>query len=433
MGSLVERVWRTGLALLVCVVAYLTLPLIAKPPQPVEHLFLVLMSMMGVHLLERAWLWRDIATWNRSHFRDVLQERDDHWKTSDRIGMKDIFQDRRHAMKAVDAAIRGAKTRVWILAIALSEEMSLGDSLLEVLREKIAAGVEVKLLLLDVLRSPAVFRAILESDGSDSEGLLEGYWPDGFFNQRLYTDFERTFKRVISDKALTNRVRFYGHSPGSWLVVTDGDAFAEQYTFGRARSHIGKLTLGGVMPVFKFSSNGNAFDVLCDHFDKLWVTSTTSIVRMEWRLKDKERIAAEMFRKRGAWFTHVCAALSGDSKRFPRRGHEGERPCRNERRELRHLCESDDATVRLEWGPQDEPHESLARACDYSESGLGLDLTRSVVPNLGTLVRIASPTGRSNLSDVVINTLKRRSHNRFIVRNVSHGRVGLAVGDGKEG
>lgn len=79
--NLLKRTWLSGGIFLLLFGLFFFAPKIAgfiqasrEQLEIVKHLLLTLMAIMGVHLLERAFLWKEIAEWNKDSLTTVLQE-----------------------------------------------------------------------------------------------------------------------------------------------------------------------------------------------------------------------------------------------------------------------------------------------------------------------------------------------------------------------
>jgi class 3 adenylate cyclase len=103
------------------------------------------------------------------------------------------------------SAIENARGTVWLLGVALSDEINLVGDILKRLGPKVGK-MDVKILLLDALRSPAVFRAFLEGRTKSDEfkemaerererrraGGSDEPLNDPYYLQPIYSSFERT-------------------------------------------------------------------------------------------------------------------------------------------------------------------------------------------------------------------------------------------------
>ena len=303
-------------------------------PEIIKHLLLVFSAIMCVHIMEYAYLWWEIF----GHIRSILQETlqathqliDDNRNsiekslqtssqlngTASACGLTNIYSSRKDVKGDIYNAIENAEKRVWLLGITLSENVNL-DELLPMLNEKITGGHDVKLLLLDALQDSAVFRTLLESTAHEAAKLINtdrtnSQSTDPFFHQRLYSDFTHACDRLQSYPDVGATVRFYTHTPTCWMMIVDNTAHFQPYTFGRsANKHPVGLCSGDNMPVFKFQMQpkGKPFEILEDHFLKLWQTSNLDLSNLETRIANRNTIIKDIFSSHSSWFKHVCEVL----------------------------------------------------------------------------------------------------------------------------
>jgi hypothetical protein len=327
--SLFKRTWITGIIFLILVILLIITPKIAgglhvseTNLEIIKHLLLTLMAIMGVHFLERAFLWKEIADWNKDSLTTVLQESNELVKEADVCGLKKVYPSREQAKNDVIDAVKNAKKRVWLSGIGLSQKINLHHNLTGILKEKIssASTFDIRILMLDALRSTAVFRTFLESSGSEVKTMLDSHLRDEnnppaesrYFYQPLYTDFHHGYSSLKSVPELKAAIRFYAHTPICWLIIADDVAFFQPYTFGRiAGSKQKDRTIGHLMPVFEFhrESDQPTFEILEDHFRKLWLTSNTDLFHIGAINKDRDRIVHKIFKNRAAWLKHVYTSL----------------------------------------------------------------------------------------------------------------------------
>jgi hypothetical protein len=342
---------------------------------------------MGVHLLEHTWLRRGMSKSNRSDLEEVLRDSNTIIKATTECGLKNIYPSRNDDFKAdLIADIKKAKTRISLLGIGLSEKINLKDDLLPLLNSK-SGKLDIKILLLDGLRSPAVFRTFLESRAdtvraiinTDRSSPVEHPLEDPYFNQRLYQDFESAYKTLSREPRFKAAVRFYSHSPSCWLAIIDNTVYFQPYTFGRCEgTSRDNLSIGSLMPVFKFQSETGvkALRIFEDHFNKLWITSDADLFIIGGRIADRSRLVRRIFKEREEWFTHIFKAFQenkkpagGDRRKYPRRP-----------------CESLPNDVTVTWGFNRDVQERKAEIVNFSFEGMLLGLKNP--PNKGEIVRI---------------------------------------------
>jgi class 3 adenylate cyclase len=312
--------------------------------------------------------------------------------TARACGLRNVFPSRNDEVKdALLEDVKNAKRRVWLLGVGLSEIFNLRE-LLPTLKRKIKT-IDVKLLLLDGLRSPAVFRTLLESDLEAFKSIFKSGQRSGrknvsrhpFFRQRLYRDFEIAYEALKESPALARAIRFYAHNPNCWLAITDDTAYYEPYTFG------GNLeqedgTIGSLLPVFKLQGDAqvNVFGILEDHFRKLWATSDADMFYIGARIEDRERIVRLIFEGRRVWFKNACGVLAPDD--------EGKKPPGVDRRAYpRRPCQTTGG-LSVCWGKAKSSKISKAEIIDYSCESVFLRLEGSHYPAKGKIVTLKVPS-----------------------------------------
>lgn len=260
------------------------------------------------------------------------------FESANACGLKRIFYSRGddNLRKSIEADIRQASERVWLSGVGLDEVINLA-SLLPLIKDKIEATeggneatreFDVKLLLLDALRSPALFRTFLEIRDDEFKAIINtnreptGHADDPYFQKTLYQTFYTRYTDLSNRREFWPAVRFYGHTPLCWLVIIDQNVYFQPYTFGRGETgNSGNPRIGHHMPVFKFQIQDEAstktFSILSDHFKKLWSTSDTDLFHLGLRIFNRGRILRHIFKTRGKWFQYVYDVLykSGADRR----------------------------------------------------------------------------------------------------------------------
>ena len=253
-------------------------------------------------------------------------------------GISRIYPSRQEATKDVQDYLAQASKRLWIMGVGLSEEFRLSQHL-DTIQEKINLArqrrkkFDARILILDALTSTGVFRSLLESTAQGVHKIVNAprhssqeYPQDPYFNERLYQDFEFTWRRFKRYDALDHIVRFYGHAPTGWLVIADDTAYFEPYTFGSdpdSKKSAG-APIGPLMPVFRFENgeNGRPFRILEKHFLRLWLTTDSDLFHVEARHAEATDTVSRIFNTRGYWLRQALTTLhkpTGDRRRFPRR------------------------------------------------------------------------------------------------------------------
>ncbi len=396
--KLFGRTWRTGVIFLILFFLFLITPKVAgsihaseEQLEIVKHLLLTLMAIMGVHFLERAFLWKEITHWNKDSLTTVLQESNALIKAADACGLQSIYPSREEAKEDVIDAVRRAKKRIWLLGIGLSQKVNLNHDLMNIIKDKMRSNgeFEVRVLMLDALRSTAVFRTFLESRADDVKSILDTNLKDEkkppidnpYFHQQLYTDFQHGYSSFKLTLELRAVIRFYAHTPVCWLALADDTSYFQPYTFGRtAGSEQSELTIGNLVPVFKFKreSERRTFEVLEDHFNKLWLTSNTDLFHIGAIITDKERVIHDVFKNRSSWLKHIYGSLY----------HPSNRGGSDRRKYPRKRCRSD-IQVKVEFKKGGATTESITSDIfNFSREGIALELRNEYVTE-GAIVRLS--------------------------------------------
>ncbi len=152
---------------LIVFLALLALYLWLPPASPERReLLLVVVVVALVHVVDRLLLLNSFTRLIDQTADTVSHRLSELSRCANFTGLNKIYDDREKAARDIVESIKAAEKRIWLLGIAFQEPLRL-KSLIPFLRESKAE--EIKLLLLDPLRSPAVFRAFLEC-GLDAVG-----------------------------------------------------------------------------------------------------------------------------------------------------------------------------------------------------------------------------------------------------------------------
>ncbi|NUO07071.1 MAG: hypothetical protein HUU08_00075 [Candidatus Brocadia sp.] len=404
-------------------------------PEIVKHLLLVFSAIMCVHIMEYAYLWWEIFGHIRSILKETLQAThqliDDNRNSLEKslqttnqlisaaanCGLTNLYCSRKDVRGDIYDAVENAEKRVWLLGITFSENVHL-DELLSTLSGKIAGGLDIKILLLDVFRDTAVFRTFLESTAPEAAKIINTdrsitHPADPFFHQRLYSDFTHAFDRIRNYPDVEPAVRFYTHNPTCWMMIVDNTVHFQPYTFGRsANQHSSNLCVGANMPVFKFQMqpNGRPFEILEDHFMKLWLTSNVDLFHIEARIADRNRIVKDIFNSHASWFKHVFEVLHTqknnmpsaiDRRKFPRQPCEWKQPSLN-------VCSEDCKTI------------IGASICDYARESISLKTEGHFPLNVGQIVILqGTPPAEPLEANFIIDYFLRIK--RFMIKRIVDG------------
>ena len=167
------------------------------------------------------------------------------------------------------------------------------------------------------------------------------------------------------------------------------------------------------MPVFKFQMqpNGRPFEILEDHFLKLWLTSNVDLFHIEARIADRNRIIKDIFDSHSSWFKHILDVLHApngtmpftiDRRKFPRQTWEWNQPPLN-------VCLQDRKTI------------IRATICNCSREGISLKLEATDLPlNEGQIVTLQGTSPKEPLvaNFIVDHFLEKK---RFMVRQIANG------------
>lgn len=405
-------------------------------PEIVKHLLLLFSAIMCVHLIEYAYLWWEIF----GHIKNILKETlqathqfiDDNKKSLEKslqttnqligsattCGLTHIYCSRKDVKGDIYNAIENAEKRVWLLGITFSENVHL-DELLSTLNEKLTRGVDIKILLLDVLRDTAVFRTFLESDTPEVAKILNAdrmktlSIDDPYFHQRLYSDFTHVCDRLGNYPNIGTAVRFYTHTPTCWMMIVDNTVHFQPYTFGRsAGRHQVNLCIGANMPVFKFQMqpNGKPFEILEDHFLKLWLTSNEDLFHLQARIADRNSVVKDILDSNSSWFRHIFEVLhapkgnmpfTSERRKFPRQTWKWNQPSMN-------VCLQDCKTV------------IRATICNCSYEGISLKLEAAdTLLFEGQVVTLQGESPKEPLAAnfIVDHFLKKK---QFVIRQITN-------------
>lgn len=236
------------------------------------------------------------------------------------LGLTKIYKFRNdESVSDLCADINAARRRVWLLGVGLQDNFSITDPrVISLLNRKIDEHVDVSILLLDGFRSPAIFRALLESDHETSRAIVEAdrrrpNLNDPYLAHRVFRNFEAAYDELAKHPNFKSAVRFYGHTPVCWLAIVDDKAYFQPYTFGDISDD---PQVGYQMPVIRLQGDTTPFRILEDHYSRLWMTSDTDMFQTGIRLKARAEIIWKTFKKRdedgSKWFEHVHGILHNE-------------------------------------------------------------------------------------------------------------------------
>jgi hypothetical protein len=275
--------------------------------------------------------------------------------------------------------IEKAKKRVWLLGVSLHQPKDLRISDAEFV-DNLAAKVgkhqdfDLKILLLDGFRSPAVFGALFESAEEESERIVKfrrrvPSGNDPYFGHPMFHRFRNAYEQLYDERNKSKfeaAVRFYGHIPTCWMVVADDTAYYQPYTLSVRGGEPHKARPANPLPVIKLRGQTKLFRALEEHFEKLWFTSDVDLFHTGARLIAKDKTIWHTFEKRkgGRWFESVHEILWNK-----------ESPGRDRRTYPRQRCITN-LVAHIKWNKGKGP-VTKTKIVDFSLQGL---LVRSLDP-----------------------------------------------------
>lgn len=284
-----------------------------------------------------------------------------------RSGVKAVFMNRMEAWPHIEESLKGRHEKIWLLGRTLSSDMRLCDHLQKLIKKTEESGEEgLRVLLSDPLRSPAVFRSLLEESPNDVRNILQYYgrrlehrtMTNPIFGTVFMREFESLWTAIINQPALKKCVRFYAHLSASWIVRIDDTAYYQPLFI--APSLVGRVTasiLPTHSPVFKVERGDAAglFDSIEAHVDTLWNTSDADMLFMAARWIERDRMLEGMFTSRHEWLSDVASHMQGNWQR----------------RSQRHAClASPRPTFELTWKSKENAGKLSGRLFDFAFDSL---------------------------------------------------------------
>jgi hypothetical protein len=396
------RPWRSfSIAIALIIFGVYSHQIAARSVAAEETIQVILLALL-VHCIERDFLWKELS----KSLSGVVEEASQKVSNENNAligaasdgGLSRIYLNREAAQGDVDHAIANANSRVWLLAVAFSEKVNL-ERFADSLKEKLESSTkekqkfDLKILVADPLRSPAVFRSFLESTAKQDEMVYRHPRPsdensllDPFCGQTLFKKVHRVFQLLDGPEyeIMRDAVRFYAHDPSCWLVIADQTAFFEPYTFGKPEDVKPGCCIGGYFPMFKFEPGGpkaKSFQILEDHFNKLWITTDTDWFHFRAKLSDLTNVIDSLFKRRGDdWFRRVWQTLAKDDA-----------VGKYERRCPRRQCTSDGPiAIDVCWSENGSDQKVTAkRIRDFSRSGISLTFEKPIKIPAAQTVKLA--------------------------------------------
>lgn len=173
--------------------------------------------------------------------------------------------------RAIGEALEGARGEVLLHGIGLREffgDMDYTPVLRRMMNED--RDVSVRALLVHPLSDFAHARAVAEigtefvDESSFRAGPLFG---DSWRSLNVISSLRRTAQEQ-NNASLD--VRFAGHWPSIYLLMTESCCFVETYHFGRPDSGPDGSSIDGLVPILQISSDAPYYRLLRNHFDYVW-------------------------------------------------------------------------------------------------------------------------------------------------------------------
>jgi hypothetical protein len=178
-------------------------------------------------------------------------------------------EQERLAVQEINSAIETARGEIRIIVFTLRDILnartSLDGPLTHLLRRD--TDVKVKLLLVDPTSNAAHIRVMAE-EGPETR------FEDSKLHRALRTTFY-AIQELIENAKKKNRFRiealFYDMLPNFYMVSTPNEVFIEPYHLG-GRETGEDPTIGGIVPLFRFSSKSPMYESAQLHFSYIWGT-----------------------------------------------------------------------------------------------------------------------------------------------------------------
>ncbi|MDH5180483.1 MAG: hypothetical protein OEZ39_08080 [Gammaproteobacteria bacterium] len=402
-----------------------------KVPSEMQHIVLLIIVMLIFGFLERIYLHRKFENWvediledqksSLSSFNEDLSSKLDEIKKisiifndASNCGLFKIYKDRRSAKDDILNSIINSEYRVYLLGVSFSEDISI-KNLSEILASKISdkPSYTVKVLMLDALRSPAIYRSLVESNEEDRDKIIEDnrnceFELNRYFDTRMYKDFSDSIGKLKNMPNLTSSVKFYAHMPTCWMVVVDNAVYFQPYTLGTCdryiESHKENRCFGAAMPVYKFlnTSNSDTYEILEDHFNKTWSTSNIDMFHAGYRDVGKVGALKKIIMERGSWFEHVCKSLS-ETKKY-------------ERMHIRQKCHTKN---KYQIEIENNNCKVSGKLVDFSSGNIGVELTdKDHKFTINDEVVVTKPIAKSSAAEFIFRNLIDDCGGQYIVKRI---------------
>lgn len=331
----------------------------------------------------------------------------------DQCDITAVYSNRKAALKHIETSVNETKQTLLVLAVALTEGVGY-----EFIKAKAKAmlstshgsptGNSVRILLMDPLRSPALFRMIMEEKPEAIRRMLDHdrTVPD---DDDPYCDFElyhRVYAAAINFQGneglgTSEHLRFYRHAPSFWLCITDSEVFCQPYILGvRDQSRAVEPCSGDILPVFRYRA-GRVSAYLRQHFETLWNTTQADLQDLLARNADRGKYVKELLDSRGDWVRYAFDEVTTRRER--------------KRATIHHPCAAGvNVSVEISSAEGSSPSSAVSAVLnDHSDGGIGLWVLEDEVKLLPDKARVcvkslAGATPAATLSRRTQSILSKR-------------------------
>jgi hypothetical protein len=179
--------------------------------------------------------------------------------------------------------------------------------------------------------------------------------------------------------------------------------------------------MGPFFPVFRFElrTDEQPFQIMENHFTRLWLTSDVDWFHFKSRLAGQDHIVTELFSRRSDWLNRAYGALSkwrdtgADLRKWPRR------PCDSEPK----------VSVQVNWKDGDVLRQCDATIHDCSRAGLCLLVSDGLVLANGVWITLTQQEQHAPLTtqaqQLLDNFMGKEFATKWTRKDVTGIRIGL--------
>ncbi len=318
------------------------------------------------HVVVLPFAFRDIRSQLETQHKPLLEKVD---KVSSEVlsirhleecGVTAIHLDRPDVIHRIKSEISRENEKVWLLGATLGKDIKL-DSYIKLLADKKEKNdsLDLRILLSDPLRSPTLFRMLLEEQPELARGYLASYYErrNASTSPSFLSEFANVFHAIQSNPLLHESIKFYAHLCSAWIVRAGPVIYYEPCFIPRLMEDGKNIGFG---PIFRVEQGPDArfFAALETHFTKLWNTSTATPLSMSLRWNRKDENLTKIFDARKNWFATV-ADYHPTHPNTPRIAY-------------RERCETAGSMYEIGFTINQEKVSFKATLQDYTECSLGL-------------------------------------------------------------